>query len=115
MGQNMMNRQLVLWLSQILFSANDKRIERQYFETIQMALRFIPISYKKEFFICIDSKSVSKAFQNMKLNNASMYDLVMLHHEVAKNITISCWIPIHIGIAKNEKTDNAIHLRKHAV
>ena len=73
-----------------------------------MALRFIRISRKKEFIIFVDSKSVLEAFENMKLDNPSIFDLVKSHHEVARdNIVIFCWIPSHIGIAGNEKADKA--------
>ena len=37
-----------------------------------------------------------------------MFDLVMLHHEIAKNnLVIFCWIPSHIGKAGNERVDMA--------
>ena len=73
-----------------------------------MALRFVQISRKNDFIIFVDSKSVLEAFENMKLDNPSIFDLVMLHHEVAKNnLIIFCWIPSHIGIAGNEKADKA--------
>ena len=65
----------------------------------------------EEYFLIIifvDSKSVLEAFENMKLDNPSIFDLVMLHHEVSENnIVIFCWIPSHIGIAGNEKADKA--------
>ena len=68
-----------------------------------MALRFIQISQKKEF-IFVDSKSVSEAFENMKLDKPTIFDLEMLHHEIAKsNIVMFC----HIGIAGNNKAGKA--------
>ena len=69
-----------------------------------MALRL----FKLEERIFVDSKSVLKAFVNMKLDNPSVIDLVMLHHEVVRNnIVIFCWITSHTGIAGNEKADKA--------
>ena len=42
----------------------------------------------------------------MKLDNPSIFDLVMLYHEVVKsNIVIFFWIPRHIGKDGNEKAD----------
>ena len=76
-------------------------------EALHMALRSIQISQKKEF-IFVDSKSVLEASENMKLDNPNIFDIVMLHHEVVRsNIVIFCWIPSHIGIAGNEKADEA--------
>ena len=51
----------------------------------------------------------------MKLDNPSIFDLLMLHHEVAKiKKNILCWIPSHIGTDRSEKTDKAANMAKEA-
>ena len=80
MGPNMTNKQLVLWSNNI-FSyrlPNRASIFSAGIKALQMALRFIHISQKKDFIIVVDSKSVLEAFENMKLDNPGIFGLTYI-------------------------------------
>ena len=78
-------------------------------EAIRGALKFIEISWLRNFVIFSDSKSTLEAIDSQDSNNPLVIDTLQTIYKLinkGKNIEF-CWIPSHIGIRGNEQADGA--------
>ena len=73
------------------------------------ALKIIEESRRKKFIIFADSLSCIQAIENEDLSNTLIQKFLIDHTELLKKRkqVDLCWIPSHIGIAGNEKADQA--------
>ena len=73
---------------------------------IDLALRFIASSTRRDFIIFSDSLSVLQSIKNKNFSNPLIQQILINHHKLldSKNI-IFCWLPSHVGISGNEEAD----------
>ena len=78
-------------------------------KAIDLALDAVSESEDREIIIFSDSLSVLLSLKNKKLDNPLIINVLHSLHTLstAHNTFVFCWIPSHIGIHGNEKTDMA--------
>ena len=77
-------------------------------KAIDLALDHIEQSRNTDFVIFSDSLSVLQSLQNRHIENPLLLDILLKHNDLAElNNIVFCWLPSHVGIEGNEKSDIA--------
>ena len=77
-------------------------------KAIDLALDHIEQSRNSDFIIFSDFLSVLQSLHNRHIENPLLLDVLLKHNELAElNRIVFCWLPSHVGIKSNEKSDIA--------
>ena len=76
-------------------------------QAIYMALDYIQETNLSKVIIFYDSLFVLQSINNSKIDNSVIQHIILRLHNMSHKQIIFCWLPSHVGIRGNEKTDKA--------